>query len=84
MSALGLLVELIGYSLARIALPVLSFGRIHVEPFSASTSSLRRPWYRRDADGRLELRQDAAGWIGFAMCLLVFLGIAAMLHGILF
>ena len=83
MSALRTLVELIGYTAARAALPFLSFGRIHVEPFGASTSPLLRPWYRRDADGRIELRQDAAGWIGFAMCLSVLLAIAAICCGML-
>ncbi|AWM02555.2 hypothetical protein [Bradyrhizobium amphicarpaeae] len=79
-----MLVELIGYAVARAALPLLSFGHVHVEPFSASTSSLRRPWYRRHADGRIELRQDAAGWIGFAICLSVLLAIAIILHGVSF
>jgi len=84
MSALRMLVELIGYTMARAALPLLSFGQIHVEPFRASTPSTRRPWYRRDAEGRIELRQDAAGWIGFAMCLSVLLAIATILHGMSF
>ena len=82
MSALRMLVELIGYTMARAALPLLSFGQIHVEPFKASTPSMRRPWYRRDADGRIELRQEAAGWIGFAICLLVLLMISAVLYGL--
>ena len=84
MSALRMLVELIGYTVARAALPFLSFGQIHVEPFSASKPPLRRPWHRRDADGRIELRQEAAGWIGFAMCLMVLLAIATILHGMSF
>lgn len=84
MSALRMLVELIGYTAARAALPFLSSGRIYVEPFGASTPSPRRPWYRRNADGRIELRQDAAGWIGFAMCLLVLLAVAAIFHGMSF
>ncbi|WP_340672438.1 hypothetical protein [Bradyrhizobium ottawaense] len=84
MSAFGILVELIGYTVARAALPFLSFGWIYVEPFGASPPSARRPCYRRDADGRIELRQHAAGWIGVAMCLLVLLGIVAMFHRMLF
>jgi len=84
MSALRMLVELIGYTIARAALPLLSFGQIHVEPFRASTPSMRRPWYRRDADGRIELRQEAAGWIGFAICLLVLFAILVVVHGISF
>lgn len=83
MSALGILVELIGYAVARAILPWLSFGWIYVEPFSASMPSQRGPWYRRDADGRIELRQDASGWIGFAMCLCVLFAIAIILRRML-
>ncbi|WP_441237510.1 hypothetical protein [Bradyrhizobium sp. 930_D9_N1_4] len=84
MSAFGILVDLIGYSVARAALPFLSLGWIYVEPFSATPQPLRWPWYRRDANGRIELRQGAAGWIGFGICLLVLLAIVAIFHGIFF
>jgi hypothetical protein len=76
MSALGMLVELIGYSVARAALPALSLGWIHVEPFSASPQPLRWPCYRRDGNQRIELRQAAASWIGLAICVVVLLAIA--------
>lgn len=80
MSAFAILVDLLGYSVARSALPVLSFGWIYVEPFSASPQPLRWPWYRRGADGRIELRQGAAGWIGFGICLLMLLVAGTVLH----
>lgn len=83
MSALGMLVELMGYTVARVALPFLSYGWIYVEPFSATPQPLQWPWYRRDANARIELRQGAAGWIGFGMCLLVLLAIVAILYGML-
>jgi len=84
MSALGMLVELIGHAMARTVLPLLSFGRIYVEPFSASPPPLNWPGYRRDASGRIELRQAAAGWIGVGMCLLVLLAFVAIFYGMLF
>jgi hypothetical protein len=80
MSAFEILVDLIGYSIARAALPVLSFGWIYVEPFSATPQPLQWPWYRRDANGRVELRQVVAGWIGFGMCILVLLVTALAIH----
>jgi hypothetical protein len=83
MSALGILVDLIGYTVARAALPLLSFGRIYVEPFSASPPPLRWPGCRRDPAGRIELRQGAAGWIGVAICILIFLAVSLMLHAII-
>lgn len=78
MSAFGILVELIGYTVARSTLPFVSFGWIYVEPFSASPAPGSRPYYRRDANGRIELRQAAAGWIGFGICLLVLLAVAEL------
>ncbi|QOG18595.1 hypothetical protein [Bradyrhizobium sp. SEMIA] len=77
-------VELIGYGVARIALPFLSLGRVYVEVFSTTPERLRWPGYRRDATGRIELRQAAAAWIGFGICLLVLLAIVTMFHGMLF
>ncbi|MGY8633209.1 hypothetical protein RAD15_12100 [Bradyrhizobium sp. 14AA] len=78
-----MLVELIGYAVARATLPFLSFGWIYVEPFSASPQPLRWPCYRRDVNGRIEMHQRAAGWIGFGICVLVLLAIVAMFHGML-
>ena len=82
MSAFGMLIDLIGYTVARSTLPLLSFGRIYVEPFSASPQPLRWPCYRRDANGRIELRQGAAGWIGLGICVLVLLALVLMIHGL--
>jgi hypothetical protein len=82
MSAFGMLIDLIGYTVARATLPFLSFGRIYVEPFSASPRPLRRPCYRRDANGRIELRQGAAGWIGFGICLLLLLALVLIIHAL--
>ncbi|EJN15802.1 hypothetical protein PMI42_00567 [Bradyrhizobium sp. YR681] len=80
MSAFKILVDLIGYAVARAVLPFLSFGRIYVEPFNAVSQPLRWPCYRRDANGRFELRQGAAGWIGFGICILVLLAAALAIY----
>ncbi|QIP08512.1 hypothetical protein [Bradyrhizobium symbiodeficiens] len=84
MSALGILVELIGYAVARAILPWLSFGWIYVEPFGASAQPLRRPCCRRDADGRIQLRQGVAGWIGLVISVLMLLAIVTTFHFMLF
>ena len=80
MSALGILVDLIGYAVARAVLPVLSFGWIYVEPFSATPQPLQWPWYRRDATGRIELRQAAAAWVGLGICAIVLLAAVFAVH----
>lgn len=84
MSALRMLVELIGYAIARTALTFLSFGKIYVEPFSASAPSSLRPCFRRDADGRIELRQEATARCGLGIGFLVLLASAAIVHGLSF
>lgn len=82
MSMLGMLVELLGYAVARTVLPLLSFGWIYVELFSASPWPLRWPGYRRDAAGRIELRQGVAGWIGLGISLLMLFAIGVMLRAV--
>lgn len=84
MSALGMLVELIGYAVARAALSFLSFGGF------VSSRSAHRHRHRAchgtvatRMDGS-SFRQDAAGWIGSAVCLLVLLAIVAIFLGVLF
>ena len=84
MSAFGILIDLVGYMVARAGLPFLSFGRVYVEPFSTTPQRLSWPGYRRDEAGRIELRQRAAGWIGFGICLLVLIAIIAVCHGMWF
>jgi hypothetical protein len=80
MSVLGILVDLVGYTVARAVLPFASFGWISVEPFSASPPPLRWPGHRRDASGRIVLRQATAGWVGLGICLLPVLAIAVIIH----
>ncbi|MCS3495136.1 hypothetical protein M2207_000359 [Bradyrhizobium japonicum] len=77
-----MLVDLIGYTIARAVLPLLSFGWIYVEPFSASPQPLRWPGYRRDINGRIELRQGAAAWIGLGICLLTLLAVAMIVRAL--
>ena len=83
MSAFGILVDLVGYSVARAALPFLSFGWIYVEPFAASPQRLRWPCWRRDASRRIELQQAAAGWIGLGICIIVLLAVVLLVHAML-
>ncbi|MBR0856761.1 hypothetical protein [Bradyrhizobium liaoningense] len=78
MPALRILVDLVGYAVARAVLLLLSLGRIHVEPFIASPPPLKWPGYRRNANGQIELRQAAAGWVGFGICVIVLLVVALL------
>jgi hypothetical protein len=82
MSLFRILVELIGYSVARSSLPHLSFGWIYVEPFSTSSQRLSWPFYRRDESGRIEMQQAAAGWFGFGLCLIVPLATGLLIRAV--
>ena len=82
MLAMGLWVDLIGYACARAILPLLSFGRVYAAPFAAAPSRSQVRWYRRDTDGRIELRQDAAGWIGFGIFVLVLFAAVATIRAV--
>jgi hypothetical protein len=56
-----LVVVTIGYAVARVVLPLISFGRIAVEPFRGSGASFNLLGYRR---GHIEVAAPTAAWIG--------------------
>ncbi len=83
MAWLGILLELVGYAVARACLPLLSFGWIYVELFRTARQRDSRRFYRRDESGRVELRQVAAVWIGLGIFLVGLVVIVAMVRAAL-
>lgn len=70
------LIDVVGYNVARLILPLVSFGRIRVAAFGSYQRDSGWTGGRRDQLGRIELGESAAGEIGFvicAVCLAVFL-----------
>jgi hypothetical protein len=63
------LIDVIGYTRARLALPLLSFRRIYAEPLSSPPKRFNALGYRRDEDGRIELAETVAGFAGFIIFL---------------
>jgi hypothetical protein len=67
-----LLADLIGSSVARVLFPLLSFGRVAVEP-SGFDDSFRNEFnhlgYRRDSSGRIEVSKAVAAPLGMLFCL---------------
>jgi hypothetical protein len=57
-----LLIEWIGYGVARLVLPIFSFGRIQVQPRGASAADFNLLGFRRVRGGRLEMRSGVAGF----------------------
>jgi hypothetical protein len=65
----------IGYSVARLVLPLVSFGKLEVLPLESPDSS----WlgYRRNGSGYVEIDPTPAGGIGLVICCI---GLAIVLH----
>jgi hypothetical protein len=73
------LIGLVGYSVARVSLPFLSLGRIYVEPFLSPHPGFNWLGYRRDENGRIEIEQTVAGFIGFIISLVAFFAIGRLI-----
>lgn len=59
-----MLIEFIGYGVARLILPILSCGRIHVQPLGASGAGFSLFGFRRNGRGCLEVSSGLAGFLG--------------------
>jgi len=66
-------IELIGCTVARVILPVLSFGRMYVEPLTSASRPFNWLGARRDERGRIEVEGAAAGLIGLIIITVVIL-----------
>ena len=62
----------IGYPVARLALPCLSFGRVYAQPPSSLEAGFNIFGYRHDGSGRIEIESTLAGSLGFVIFLIVF------------
>lgn len=67
-----LLIFSIGYPVARLALPRLSFGRVYAEPTSSLENDFNVFGYRHDRSGRIEIEATLAGSLGFVIFLVMF------------
>ena len=66
-------VNLIGYTVARFVLPLLSFRRIYVQPINAPLGTrFNALGYRHDEGGRIEIETSSADLVGFIICLFAF------------
>lgn len=60
MALLDFLIEVIGYSMARLNLPLLWLGRIHIAPLGAPWKEPNTLGYRHDEDGLIEMDSRTA------------------------
>ena len=59
-----LLIEFVGYGVARLIVPILSCGRIQVHPLGASGAEFNLFGFRRVRRRRLEVSSGVAGFLG--------------------
>ncbi|WJR76497.1 hypothetical protein [Bradyrhizobium sp. NP1] len=67
-----------GYAVARLLLPLLSFGKVYVAPLNSGADGINWLGYRRDARQWIEIKAIVAGWIGFIACVAVFVIVALL------
>jgi hypothetical protein len=66
------LIFIVGYTAARLVLPLLSLNKIYVQPLNSSETRFNVLGYRHDDRGRIEIGSTIAGGIGFVLCLVAF------------
>ncbi|HEY0330476.1 MAG TPA: hypothetical protein VGC77_15435 [Rhodopseudomonas sp.] len=76
MLVLDFLLDIIGYTTARMLLPVLTFGRIRVEAVESRDIGFNGLGFKRLPDGVLLCASDLAGWIGVLIWALLLVVIA--------
>ncbi len=64
MFILSLLLEVLGYTTARLVLPIISLNRAYVQPVRSNQKGFNIFGCRLDDQGRLEVEATMAGWLG--------------------
>jgi hypothetical protein len=73
------LLEVIGYTTARAALPIVTLGKVRVEQTSSSETAFGWFGFKRDTDGSYLCEATMAGWIGlipWALGIVLFIALA--------
>lgn len=64
MAIIDVILEAIGHTTARIALPIVTFGKVRVETPSSSETGFGWFGFKRGSGGSYLCRAPMAGWIG--------------------
>jgi hypothetical protein len=65
MFILDILIEIVGYTTARLLLPLVSFGKVYVEPVKSNKRGFNALGFRLDENKKIEVEATMAGWVGF-------------------
>lgn len=63
--------EIVGYTTARVLLPILSFGKLRVQRIRSDEWGFNWLGFRREPDGSFLVGSSMAGWLGLFLWLAV-------------
>ncbi|OOO17959.1 hypothetical protein EFR00_32715 [Rhizobium sophoriradicis] len=71
MIIIDFILEVIGYTTARLMLPLITLGKVRVQSVSSTETGFNRLGFKRVPDGSLICQAPMAGWIGLMPWVLV-------------
>jgi hypothetical protein len=71
MFILDILIAIVGYTTARLLLPLLSFGKVYAQPVKSGKERFNALGFRLDQNKRIEVESTMAGWIGIFLWIVV-------------
>src|SRR5207302_1517475 len=71
------------YSVARLVLPLISSGRLRVQPFTAPERGFNGLGYRRDGNGKMELASTTAGLLGLIILFVALFSFGLLMRAVL-
>jgi hypothetical protein len=74
------LTGLIGYPVARLALPLLTFRKVRAQPLTSMEGGFNVFGYRYDSDGRIEIESTMAGFVGLVIFLILFFSLGILIR----
>ena len=76
----SILLDALGYTTARLIVPILTFGRVRVQALRGEPR--RHNWFgfARAADGSSELEATMAGWYGLFFWIALVIAVLALLR----
>lgn len=73
-----IILEVIGYTTARLVLPIITLGKVRVESITSAERGFTWLGFKRNRDGSLICQAPMAGLIGLLLWILVLIFIAAL------
>lgn len=76
----GILLDVLGYTTARLLVPIVTFGRVRVRALRAEPQGSNWFGFSRAADGSCRLEATMAGWYGLFVWIAALVAVLALLR----